>query len=261
VSKNGKKEKRSPLKRRPLRSPGDSIQTEIERITDDLFMPALVLALLLVFLAVYEWWQLLTAQPPRPLVMSILAAAAILYCAYQFVTLRKRVRSLNLGRDGERAVAQYLEANRQPEWRLFHDVLAGGFNVDHVLIAPQGVFVLETKTFSKPNGGNAKIFYDGNKVLVDGHSPDRDPVAQAGALRDWVRDMFIETTSKRVPVRGVVVFPGWWIDQPPKGGSRPDVWVLNERALPKWIANEPTVLQDSDIALLASALVYHMTRE
>jgi hypothetical protein len=211
--------------------------------------------------AVYEWLRAATSAPPQPWLVTVLAAATAAFAAHRFRTLRRRVAPLKLGRDGEKAVAQYLEAHRKLEWRVFNDIPGDGFNVDHVVIAPQGVFVLETKARSKPAKGEAKVVYDGTKVLVDGHTPDRDPVVQARASRDYIRDMISETTGKRTAPRGVVVFPEWWVDQPPKGAPRPEIWVVNEKALPAFIEHEPVVLKEEDIALFADALRYRLTRE
>lgn len=47
-------------------------------------------------------------------------------------------------------------------------------------------------------------------------------------------------------VRPAVVYPGWFINQTFKGG-RPDVWVLNPKALPTFIENANTELSEEDI--------------
>jgi hypothetical protein len=215
MSGRTKREKRSPLKRKPLRNPGDSVQEELDDLLVGDFLAVVFAALFAVILAGWEWWRFYTSTPPQPVPLTFVAVATVAFAGYRFAHLRKRTASLKLGRDGEKAVAQYLEAHRGPDWRLFNDIPADHFNIDHVVIAPQGIFVLETKTFSKPmkeSGQDAKVVYDGAKIRVDGHSPDRDPVAQARAVRDWIRDVLAETTGRHVTPRGVVVMPGWWID-------------------------------------------------
>jgi len=257
----GKPQKRSPLKLKPLRNAGESVQSELNDLIDRELIYVVIAPIFLATFAAYEWYRAATSAPPQPWPLTVAAASATVFAVYRFLTLQSRAAALRLGRDGEKAVAQYLEAHRQPEWRIFNDIPADGFNVDHVIVAPQGVFVLETKTRSKPASGEAKVVYDGKGVLVDGHSPDRDPIAQARAIRDHVRDLLSETTGRRVAPRGVVVFPEWWVDQPPRSGPRPDIWVLNEKALPAFIEHEPIVLKPEDIALLADALRYRITRE
>ena len=46
----------------------------------------------------------------------------------------------------------------------------------------------------------------------------------------------IFTTGKSFAVKPVVLYPGWFVEQRP--GSKRDVWVLNEKAFPKFLANE-----------------------
>jgi hypothetical protein len=74
----------------------------------------------------------------------------------------------------------------------------GRFDVDHVLVGPGGIFVIETKTASKPMRGDVRVKYDGEKVTVNGFAPDRDPVFQAKALTAWVSELVAKETGKRV---------------------------------------------------------------
>jgi hypothetical protein len=54
------------------------------------------------------------------------------------------------------------------------------------------------------------------------------------------------TAGKKFPVRGVVVFPGWFVEQRAPRGS---VWVLEPKALPAFIEKEPALVAPSDVAL------------
>lgn len=225
-----KQEKRSPLRQMPLRNPGESLQEEIQ-------------------------------APPQPVPVTLTACLVIACAAYHTIRLRPRLKSLQLGLQGEKTVGQSLEALRSRGCRVFHDIPAKGFNVDHVIIGPQGVFAVETKTFSKPAQGDASVTYDGEKVLVGGREPDRNPLVQARASRDWLRDLLLETTAIRYPVRGVVVLPGWWVE-PPGEKKRSDVWVLNPKALPAILVvgafgppDEPAVRNRVDLHILLEKAV------
>jgi hypothetical protein len=175
--------------------------------------------------------------------------------AYKVVKIKKRVQSLKLGRDGEKAVGQYLELLRESGCRVFHDIVGDGFNIDHVVLSQSGIFTIETKTYSKPAKGKAVVNYDGRKVLVDGYVPDRDIVGQAAGQRDWLLETLEASTGKRFPVRAVIVFPGWWVETTDKAGSY-DIWVLNPKALPKFIDNEHEVLVVEDVKMAA----FHLSR-
>ncbi|MEN8707227.1 MAG: nuclease-related domain-containing protein [Nocardioides marinisabuli] len=55
------------------------------------------------------------------------------------------------GADGEEATAQALDALPEDQWTVFHDVRWPGrklANVDHVVVGPGGVFVIDTKNWS-----------------------------------------------------------------------------------------------------------------
>jgi hypothetical protein len=58
------------------------------------------------------------------------------------------------------------------------------------------------------------------------------------------------STTKDFPVRGIVAFPSWWVEQLPGGGNS-DIWVLNPRAMVKWIAQSPKIWDESDTAMAA----------
>ena len=150
-----------------------------------------------------------------------------------------------VGLDGEKPVGQFLGANRKEGWYVLHDIPAVGFNVDLVLIAPQGVFVIETKTYSKPLRGEATAQFDGKRLLVNGFEPERNPITQAREIRDWVDNLLQETTAKRYPVKGVVVLPGWYVSG---HQDRSDIWVLNNKALLQFIERGRCVVKDEDVA-------------
>ncbi len=251
--------KRSPLKSKPLRLPGESVAEERERILDDKVLPSVLAIGFAVGVTLLEWWRWLTKTSLHPVLLTVLCAIVVVVAGTRLTKVRRQLKSLELGLEGERVVGQFLESHRAADWHVFHDIPGAGFNVDHVIVSPGGVFAVETKTFSKPARGNATVKYDGNAVLVDGHRPDRDPVAQARAARDWIRDLLFDATAINFPVRGVVLFPGWYVESP-KTGPRPDVWVLNEKAFVKFMENEPAIIKPEDVALAASRLAIHVTR-
>lgn len=244
---------RSPLKENPLRTPGQSVQEHRNEVLDGLLTPVLG-ATLFVMLAVLEWWRSFYPQPPQPVTVSVMALLAVGYAAFRIVKGVPELRALRLARDGEKAVGQYLEQLRRDGYEVFHDVLGAGFNVDHVVIGTKGIFTVETKTRSKPAKGNAAIVFDGERVTVGGFAPDRDPVRQAKAQARWLRELLGSSTGKSLPVRPVVLFPGWFVEQKP--GTPRDVWVLNEKAFPKFLAHEPNVLALEDVKLAA----FHLAR-
>ena len=245
---------RSPLKGKPLRNPGQSLDEEIQRVIDDQLTGPYIGVVMLWAMAGVEWFGYLRNMPRRPWLLSMAAAIGTVWLAWNVIRSRKRVRRLRQGRDGERAVGQFLEGLRESGARIFHDVPGDGFNLDHVVISTHGIYVIETKTISKP-GPDAKVVFDGERITVAGHRPDRNPVAQATAEADWLRRTLATSTGRTLPVRGVVVYPGWWIEQVHRERRR-DVWVLEPKALPGFIEHEPPVIAPDDVALAA----FHLSR-
>jgi Nuclease-related domain len=161
----------------------------------------------------------------------------------------KRADALELGSRGEKVVADALEPLRAYGYVVFHDVQGDGFNIDHVLVGPGGVFVIETKARSKR--GNATVTYRADEILVDGRRLDPDPLNQVMGLRRWLADLIKETCALTPRMRAVVLFPGWFIEGSSSGR---EVWVLTERVLPRFIEKEDPVLPEGDIARISSML-------
>src|SRR5688572_11573059 len=183
------RETKSPLKAKPLRNPGQSVEEQLYDVVFDRMLQPALLAVMLMMLAGIEWARLYLPAMPNPLLYTVLAVLALGYAALRIVRAWPAIKALKLGRDGERAVGQYLERLREKGYQVFHDVIGDGFNVDHVLIGPGGVFTVETKTFSKPVNGAPKILFDGDTLRVDGFEPDRNPIVQAKAQARWLRKL------------------------------------------------------------------------
>ena len=245
---------RSPLKDKPLRLPGQSVEEERERVIENNVVQPMMLALFMGLVALLEWWRTYTNMKPSPVVFSIAALGAIAYAAIRFWRSVPALRNLRQALEGERAVGQFLERLRESGYHVFHDVVGTGFNVDHVLIGPAGVFTVETKTWSKPVRGSARVVFDGESLTVAGSSPDRDPVVQGKAQAGWVRSMLSESTGREFSVRPVIVFPGWYVEN--VKGSFKNVWVLEPKALPTFLNNEQRRMTPEDIKLAS----YHLSR-
>jgi hypothetical protein len=245
---------RSPIKDRPLRLPGQSLQEERDRIWEDKIEPWMLMVIFFLVLSAWEWFRYFRPLKPQPILITLVTAALTAFVAWRVYRLRPRLRALRQGVLGERAVGQFLERLREQGYIVFHDLVGDSFNVDHVLVGPGGVFTIETKTWSKPQRGDAHIVYDGNVLTVAGREPDRDPVVQAKAQAHWLRGLLSESTGRRIEVQPVVVFPGWYVDAAP--GAQRAVWVMEPKGLPAFLANEPTRLVAEDVKLTA----YHLSR-
>jgi Nuclease-related domain len=244
---------RSPIKARPLRNPGQYLGEEIKRLQNEDIGSYIMIGMVFAFLAAFEWIRVFLKWPPQPWLFTAMAVLICCFAVIKIKQIRGRVRILRQAEEGEKAVGQYLESFREKGYKVLHDIVAGKFNLDHVLIGPSGVYVIETKTISKPAKGQVVVEYDGEKVTVNGHTPDRDPVMQARALSRWLEELIRESTGKAFKVRPVVVYPGWYVSDQPKGV---EVWVLNPKALPAFLEHEHSTMSPEDVHLVC----YHLSR-
>jgi hypothetical protein len=242
----------SPLKAPPLPLPGESLDIKLSGWRSDRLFEPLFVAASFCLLAYMEWLGYLTHAPRRPVLFSILAMASVLFAAWRISIIRKHIKRIKLGRDGERVVGQFLERLRNGGAQVFHDIPAQGFNLDHVVISPHGLYAIETKTFRKPRPKDV-VTVEGDTLLVAGYPPHRNPIEQVSSAAHWLECLLQQSTGKRYVVRGVVVFPGWFVEQRPPRGR---VWVLEPKALPAFIEREPATVDPADVALAA----FHLSR-
>jgi hypothetical protein len=249
-----KTQKKSPLKDRPLRIPGQSLDEEIKRIMDDEVLSYLMLPMILILMTIPNWllWYDVI-KLPNPLVMTAGVMGFCVYSFFKMVKITKRIRSLRLGRDGERAVGQYLDVLREQGCKVFHDLMGDNFNLDHIVISKQGVFSIETKIRSKPEKGACRIIVNEQGIAVNGYKPEKNIVIQAQAQKHWLEKLITNLAGVKLTVKPVVVFPGWYIENQYQE-KRNNVWVLEPKALPRFIEHSPTVLSEEKVRLISNQI-------
>jgi hypothetical protein len=198
-----------------------------------------------------EWAKAFLDLPPVPKTLSIVALVTVVVAIVRFRLEMRRVRNFRLGSEGERIAAEALQMLVSDGWRVFHDIPAGNFNLDHVAIGPKGVLAIETKTRSKHVGRADQIVVDDDGIAIAGRSPDKNTIEQAERQAHWLETVLRERTGQRFAVRPVILFPGWFIHERRRVK---EPWILEPKALPKWLAREKTVLQPADINLAGSHL-------
>jgi len=201
----------------------------------------------------YEWLRFKMQLPYSPWALTVLAAVVTAIAVWRFFVLRPTMRNLKLGLQGEIVVGQYLDRLHADGYQVFHDVQGQNFNLDHVLIGPAGVFTIETKTWNK-SFADAKVTFDGECLLVAGKAPERDPIAQARAQVSWLRAQLRESTGKEFDVRPVIVFPGWFVEA--NYTAQRKLWLLEPKALPTFLSNEPPNLSTENRKLAS----FHLSR-
>lgn len=231
------RKERPPQQEKLLRPAGHSLRLKVdelwERITEHVVVGACAGAVLGATappaLRVFYLWlvgqvtasDILASAKPGPLVGAgfLMAAAALGLARQVMVTLRdlRAVRDHEFGLRGEQAVG---EALNSPEviragYVSFHDVPgAGNWNIDHVVVGPGGVFVLETKTRAKRQATNKlpefEAEFDGRTLQFPWCYDDK-AAAQTMRNAEWVREFVAGFGPKDLVVQPVIVVPGWFV--------------------------------------------------
>lgn len=217
----------SPFTEKLLRPPGESLRLKIDEIRESMMDTGIALTLGMVipaFAALPSW----SASPAVNVVIWMAFAAGgyglAIFQWPKLKRLRKELRDYRLGFDGERYVAAELDLLISRGYRVFHDFIVnwkpGGnatdFNIDHVAVGPEGVFVFETKARRKPldsgNGGKQyKVSFDGKTLHFPTYST-AEPLEQATRNAKLLLDWLSKTAKPGLFVTPVVVIPGWWVD-------------------------------------------------
>lgn len=224
--KKARQSRRSPIGISLLRGPGHSLRQEIETATNDLTWDV-VLLMVVPLMALTLFLAQSVLGPAR------LEHLGLLYglCATGFIgyMLRKLVKAgvhldhLKAGYDAELAVGQELDQLMRQGAATFHDVPGERFNIDHVVVAAEGVFAVETKGFTKPNQGRGKAdataTFDGNSLKFPTWTT-KDPIEQAERQASWLAGWLGRATGSPVTVQPVVALPGWFVERTGRGRVR-----------------------------------------
>jgi len=240
----------SPLSGHLLRPPGESLRTRIENINEKLNESLFIVSLgpWLIGLSVIS---MLLSPRKDPGTFQICIAVAIYmgfigYYVWKIIKLLSERRDLKLGLDGELAVAEELNKLMFDGYHVYHDFPATTFNIDHILVGPGGVFIVETKTRSKRKNKHGKtayeVTYDGNRINFPG-GYDTDSLTQARNQGKWLEKWLSTAVGDRIHVEPIVTIPGWFVKRiKPEG-----IAVLNPKEIRDYIASKKNFLSETQI--------------
>ncbi len=248
--------RRAPVSDQLLRPPGESARRKTEQLDSQiadqtlwvLGFPAL---LVIMYLAGRQ-----IAPPGFPLIWRfILAVTLVAYSvlAFGLVHLRRRRNRSRLGYRGERAVGEQLNRLMLDGCHVFHDYpLSKNWNVDHVVVAPSGVYAIETKTRGKRKSTSSQpaheVIYDGICLQFPNAYDSKSP-AQAGDQAARLAQILAEDLTEPVGVQAILTLPGWYVTC--KGAG--DVTVLNPKMIRSAIVTD-------DAPVLSPELIRDITR-
>jgi hypothetical protein len=233
-------EERPPVSEKLLRPAGESLRRELEKMDDqvnDIFIwtffgPALITAMILIPNTDVKPAGGFAAAAT---IVIISVCAAFLFLVRRFINVINRRRDYRLGFSGERAVAEELNQLMLDGCRVFHDVPMEPYgNIDHVLVAPTGIYAVETKARRKRKvEGTAtagkrdyEIVFDGKVLRFPGGTDSRS-LDQARQQSDRLRAFLSSALGESVEVRPILTFPGWFVTS----RVNADIKVLNPKLI------------------------------
>jgi hypothetical protein len=229
-----REQRRSPLTAELLRTPGHALRERLDDARVDLAFDIMQLTVIPAFVLAAMQAASLASGLHWPMWLFVaLGAAWLVYAAIQVRALHRRGAEMDqwrIGLDAELAVGQELDQLMRDGAVVFHDFPTEHFNVDHVVIAPQGVFAVETKGYTKPNRGggadDAKVVYDGKTLAFPTWSSNK-PLQQAERQAAWLAKWLSSATGEPVQVTPALALPGWYVERKGRG----DVLVFSGREL------------------------------
>lgn len=136
--------------------------------------------------------------------------------------MKKAERRAVRGAKAEEKIGSIL-AQLGPDYQVMHDVVSPYGNIDHLVISREnGIFLIETKA----HGGKVAVIE--GRLLVNGHDPEKDFIAQALRNTYWLRDQVGQVLKVEVWITPLLVFTNAFVERtaPVKG-----VRIINKKYL------------------------------
>jgi len=260
-----KRRDRPPVIFKLLRGPGESLRRRIAKYDEDIMLRVGGAAFAPLAAALFILWIALKLHPTTwPQFYLGAGVTLVVFVTVLFFAGRWALRDLFrygndcLGYLGEREVAEHLEVLLSRGYRVFHDMPADGtgkkFNLDHVVVGPSGVSLIETKTRRKgrarPGFKDHVVVYDGQQLIWP-WGEDRHGLEQAKAEADWLRKWVQQRTGIDVVVKPILTLPGWWVEMKARG----EVIVVNSKSVASAVEGRgQVVLSAEQIDLVARQL-------
>lgn len=189
----------------------------------------------------------------EPLVGWMLLILAVGLVINILFTVPNHITSWSTGAAGEVRTAQFLEPLRSEGFRVLHDRRIPGSraNIDHIVIGPPGIFVVETKSF----GGSLKV--RGNEVYVAGRR-------RTGMIEEAKREALAVQVALAMELEtvGLPVVPVICVHRaslPWLGAAAGGVRIVSGKELIKRLRKAEARLDPDTVRWLAQAAAEHLS--
>jgi hypothetical protein len=214
------KDRKKPVGEKMLRSPGNSLFEKVETLMDRmnfLLFTAGLLPILLIQLIGSPLTELVLTQTNQLLVVLcpfFLGVGISYFLSRKLLNLSHNL----LGLKGERLVGEMLNKLMKDGFDVFHDFPlepdGKSPNIDHIVVGPNGVFAIETKTWRKPketsDGKNWEVTFDG-KQLKFPHFTTKKGIGQATQNARLLSKHLSASTNETIRAVPILALPGWFV--------------------------------------------------
>lgn len=154
---------------------------------------------------------------PLAVIISILVTVAFFYFTKKDVD---QVYRFKKGIRAEMLVGMSLESGLDSRFTILHDFQLGGkynhgSNIDHLVIGPRCIYIVETKYKSCPLGKDFQLKYDGEFITDPNGYKSHQHIKQVQGLikqfKDYCKREF-DIINIPVNIEAFIVYPGWNID-------------------------------------------------
>lgn len=231
------------------RKPGQSLHEKWDRLVNENLPFVVFVPGMLWFAWFTHWIQVADKVRLSPNFWLAFAIIATGVAAIAYFRLIPKARRLVRGERGELRVAEVLDDLRSFGYHAFHDLVRDGFNIDHVVVGPAGVFAIETKF----RGGGGEIeFRNGEGLFVGGYPEEKDCLKQARGNAFEVNRIIKQNCNFDEWVWPIVVFVGDW--RVKNDWQTTDARVFTTDKLLNHIVSQQPRLKRSEIKLIATHL-------
>jgi hypothetical protein len=149
------------------------------------------------------------------LVFAVLSGAVIGYFGRKAIRTATELRNVRLGWHGERACGEELNRLMLQGCQVFHDVPNAPYgNIDHVIVAPTGVYGVETKTRrmrKMPDQREDHVVTSDGKSLRFPFGTETRSIEQAEQQASRLQTFLSSAVGEAVTVTPILAVPGWFV--------------------------------------------------
>ncbi|MGA3114988.1 MAG: nuclease-related domain-containing protein [Syntrophobacteraceae bacterium] len=164
--------------------------------------------------------------------------------------LKKRSRDADRGALAEERVSVQL-GDLPERYHALHDIAFKGFNIDHVVIGPGGIFLIETKSY------RGEVDANGDMLLLNGKPPKKDFLKQTLSQTYRLKEFLWKMTSQEWQVKPVFCFSNAFVKvrRPVKG-----IEVIRIGYLKRFFARQSSRLSPEQIERLVRPLNFWLQK-